>query len=347
MVVLDKASRPDVQRLVPIDQVVETTPSLVRLRCTKDELAAMEPFLETQTIKGGPAAVPLPASGDQYAVPYVAPGEAPEMAVEMERIPAGEVAIGEETEVEATDGRVGKVGELVLDPDSEAITHFVLQEGHPWGKREITLPVSAIDFVLQDTVYLKLSTDDVEQLPTVPRKRDYVSGRTDIELVARVFDDPAKAAETLEFVEDLHRSKTLKVLNAAILVKEQDGTTSITDTRDLEPKKGRIIGAITGGLVGLLAGPVGVVVGALAGLGAGSLAAKWADLGFSDDFLNGLEEHLQPGKSAVIILVEHDWARPLSEAMADVEGVILQQTLTDELVEQLVAESDAQEQAEP
>ena len=47
--------------------------------------------------------------------------------------------------------------------------------------------------------------------------------------------------------------------------------------------------------MGLIGGPVGVVVEALAGLGAGSLAAKWVDLGFSDEFLAGLQEHLSLG----------------------------------------------------
>jgi uncharacterized membrane protein len=137
-------------------------------------------------------------------------------------------------------------------------------------------------------------------------------------------------------VEDLHRRKVLRILDAAILVKEEDGTASVKDAKDLEPGKGRLLGAITGGLVGLLGGPVGAVVGALAGLGIGSLAAKWEDLGFSDHFLSGLQTHLKPGTSALVVLVEHEWALPLSEALVGLDGVILQQALTDNLVEALM-----------
>jgi len=42
----------DGERLVPNDQIVESTPDLIRLHCSKDQLAAMEPVTETQYIQG-------------------------------------------------------------------------------------------------------------------------------------------------------------------------------------------------------------------------------------------------------------------------------------------------------
>lgn len=115
------------------------------------------------------------------------------------------------------------------------------------------------------------------------------------------------------------------------------------DTRDVEPKKGRLAGAITGGLIGLVGGPVGVVVGALAGAGVGGLAAKWIDMGFSDKFLAGLEERLQPGTSALVVLVEEEWSVKLSESLGDQEGFIFRQTLADKLVEELMETGEAEE----
>ena len=255
----------------------------------------------------------------------------------------GELAIHIGNPVRATDGQVGQVGDLVRDPDTQRVTHMMLQEGHLWGKKQITLPLSAIDRVHEDTVYLKLDKQAIKELPAIPIKRhrykdEYEPER--IELVARIFDKTDKAGEALEFVQGLHRRKIIKILNAAVLVKEQDGTTSLLDTKGLQPKKGRLIGAITGGLVGLVAGPVGVVVGALVGVGAGSLAAKWVDLGFSDDFLIGLQKHMQPGSSALILLAKDHWVQPMSEALSDWEGITFQQTLTDEMVEKLMQEAD-------
>ena len=250
--------------------------------------------------------------------------------------------------VRASDGQIGVVGGLISDESGKTVTHLILQEGHVWGKKEVALPLAAVDRVEGDTVYLKLDKKAIEQLPMLPHKRKYVEGEAHVELVARVFNAPDKdnerlAREALDYVEDLHRRQTVKLLNAALLVKGQDGTVSVVDTREIDPKKGRVLGAITGGLVGLLAGPGGAIVGALAGLGAGGAAGKRVDEGFSDKFLNNLEDHLQPGSAAVILLVEHRWARSAAESMAGQEGFIFQQPLTDRLVEDLMAASGSDE----
>jgi hypothetical protein len=42
---------------------------------------------------------------------------------------------------------------------------------HQWGKKEVALPVSAIDSVGQDTVWLKIDKKAVGALPAVPVKR--------------------------------------------------------------------------------------------------------------------------------------------------------------------------------
>jgi uncharacterized membrane protein len=242
--------------------------------------------------------------------------------------------------VEAIDGRVGVVSEVGAAEEGSDASHFVLQEGHLWGKKVVTLPLSAVDRVEGDTVYLKLDKKAVEKLPTIPLKRAFVKGEEDIELVVRVFDRPEQATQALEFVESLKQRRIIKVLNAAILSKDEEGKFTVQDSKEITPKKGRILGAITGGLVGLLAGPGGAVVGALAGLAAGGAAGKYIDEGFSDKFLENLEQYLQPGKAALILLMEHQWVQPASEAMSDLEGFVFQQTITDRLAEDLAAAAE-------
>jgi uncharacterized membrane protein len=338
------------QRLVPIDQVAETTPDLVRLRCTKDELAEMEPFtethyIETDALDAYPAAFYGGESawgGSYYMSPYATMPQTIRQEVEEERVPPGELAVHRGTFVEATDGYVGSVGELVIDPEGEYITHFVLKAGHLWGKKEITLPLAAIDHVLRDTVYLKLDKQAIERLPAIPVQRHYDESKVDkgrIDLVARVYDSPDKARRALEHVEDLHRRKTIKIRNAAMLVKDEEGKLSVQDTRDVDARHGRLFGAVTGGLMGLLAGPGGAVIGALAGAGVGRFAAQKIDMGFSDEFLGNLEKYLQPGSAAVIVLAEHQWADQMHRAWSDLEGVVFQQTLTDRLVEDFMEAS--------
>jgi hypothetical protein len=88
-----------------------------------------------------------------------------------EHIPPGELPVRRGTKVAAKDGNIGHVAELVVDPESGHISHLVLEEGHLWAKKEVAVPVSAIDYFFEDTVYLKLGKEEVESLPPVPVKR--------------------------------------------------------------------------------------------------------------------------------------------------------------------------------
>ena len=326
------------QWLVPMDQVLETTSDNIRLRCSQAQLAEMEPFIETRYIESRQPVVP--AAGIMYAeyMPPLATLDEPAwVEVEEERVPLGELAIHRGATVEASDGPVGKVGELVTGPQGLEISHFTLQEGHLWGKKVVTLPLSAIDFVQDDTVFLKLTKRAISELPALPVKRHPWYADPELELVVRVYDEPGKAEEALEFVTDLHKRKTLRIRNAAVLARDAEGTVTVRDTRDIDAKKGRLLGAVTGGLIGLVGGPAGVVVGVLAGAGTGAVAGKRIDFGFSDKFLHGLQQHLQPGKSALVVLVEHEFAVPLAESLGHDDGIIVQQALTDGLVEALLA----------
>jgi uncharacterized membrane protein len=350
LVVEDKHAPVPTPRLVPVDQIAATSSDRSRLRCTKAELADLHPFATTHYVQTQHTDYRQAVRGDLaggFANPHMSPYAVPERGVvskDMERIPVGELAMRRGTRVAATDGPVAEVGELLVDASSEHVTHLVLLEGHLWGKNEIALPISAIDRLEDDTVYLELDKKAIKRLPSIPVKRPFGrSGSQRIELVARVFDGPGKAEKALESWEEWHRLHTVTVRNAAILVKDEDGKTSFKDVKEWDAKKEGLVGAIAGGLIGLLGGPVGVVVGALAGAGVGGAAVGLTDTGFSDEFLRELQEHLQPGTSAFIVLIEHDSVRSMAEAMADVGGVVLQQTITDTLVEQWMGESEPQE----
>jgi uncharacterized membrane protein/sporulation protein YlmC with PRC-barrel domain len=330
------------QRLVPVDQVATADKDLIRLSCTRDQVARMEPFIQTHYIQKTELSYSVLQGGEGPSTD-VSTADVSYSTYEEEMVPEGAVAIRPGVEVEASDGHAGTVGELVVDPQSAEITHFVLREGHLWGKKEVTLPVAAVERVAGNRVYLKLDKQAIGQLPTIPIRRQYVRRADEapkIDLVAVAFDEPDDASRALQFIEQFRKKGTLKILNAAVLVKDAEGHVSVKDTRDIDPKKGRRLGAITGGLIGLVGGPVGAVVGALAGAGAGGLAGKKIDLGFSEQFLDGLKQYLKPNTSALIVLVEHGYYEQLSEVIAEEEGVFFRQTLTDKLVEKLMENSE-------
>jgi sporulation protein YlmC with PRC-barrel domain len=155
--------------LVPIEQVAETTSSVVRLRCTRKEFEKMEPFVETTLVPGTVPFFPYGA-GEYFSLPYVFP-EPGTVLSEHEHVPPGELAVWRGARVRATDGDVGRVDEFLINPANEHITHLVLREGHLWGQKDVTIPVSEIDHIEEDTVYLKLDKHSVEALPSIPIKR--------------------------------------------------------------------------------------------------------------------------------------------------------------------------------
>jgi uncharacterized membrane protein/sporulation protein YlmC with PRC-barrel domain len=329
--------------LVPIDLVTDTIQGSISLACTKEELAQLAPFMERHYIENPGMETGYPADS-VYLAPYVTPVDLAYLPVELERVPVGELALHREAEVVASDGHVGQVDELVLDPESGAITHFILRSGHAWGKKEVAIPVSAVAETLEDTVTLKLDKEAVGRLPAIPVKRRYRDkgeART-VELLAKLFSDEARAGETLKEIRRSSREEgaSFKVLEAAVLVKGADGKTKIKETGDLHAAQGRMFGAVVGGLVGLLGGPVGVVLGALAGAGTGAFTAKHVDLGFSDDFLESLEEHLEPGSSALLVMVDHTDADAVFQELAAKEGVMLRHAFTDSIVEELLAATE-------
>jgi hypothetical protein len=155
-----------------LDLVAEATSQQVHLRCLREELTALEPFIEIDYVeRDGP--IPDPAWVGYPFPTYLTPpfgflsGPA-QVPVVHERIPPGEVAIQPGTPVEATDGRVGHVDGFLVSPTDGHISHLVLREGHLWGQKEVTIPCSEIDRIEQDRVLLTLDKRGVETLPEVP-----------------------------------------------------------------------------------------------------------------------------------------------------------------------------------
>jgi uncharacterized membrane protein len=317
--------------------VTDTSHDRIWVELTQDELVELPRFTTHHYLKAE-----LPEEGQEgvLMMPYVTtPAEVNLNLLEEELVPPGEMALYRGTSVEATDGPVGRLSELLVDPDSGYISHLVVATGSLWNTQEMTLPLSVVEEASEEMIRLKLDKAAVEQLPAVPVKRYYWGDEARVEMVVMLFETEAKAKEMLDFLKDLHRRNTLKLHNAALLVKDPAGKISIRETQDVDAWRGTLFGAVTGGLIGLVGGPLGVLVGAVAGASAGGVAAEWIDMGFPDDFLKKLEIGLEPGKAALVLLIEHEWLENLSETMGDVENVILQHSLTEDMINRLLAQN--------
>ncbi len=167
-------------RLVPVElaEAGENGGQELTLQCTIEAAAQLPSIQESAYLRLGelPVADPDWDVGVQQvlAMPYYG-GEFGDYSGEFDssygvvydRVPKGEVEIRRGSSVVTGDGDyIGQVDGFVVDADDQ-IAHFVLEKGHLWGKREVTIPISAVDKVETDTVTVRLSKDEVASLPSV------------------------------------------------------------------------------------------------------------------------------------------------------------------------------------
>jgi sporulation protein YlmC with PRC-barrel domain len=171
-VVKDKYLPENPDRLVPVEKIVDVTSKLIRLDCSRAEVAAMRPFTTTHYVqKGEPDYAAAYMAGDPNALthPTVMWDTWAEPVPEV-HIPHDELAVYRGMAVRTSEGKVGEVDELVVDPDSGEITHLLMRKGHLWGAKDVAIPVTAIDLVDADEVYLNIDNEAVAALPSVPVK---------------------------------------------------------------------------------------------------------------------------------------------------------------------------------
>ena len=179
--VVEPKHDPGFGRLVPLD-LVDATAAGIRLRCALAEFDKLGPAEETKFIPGGTGSVDY-AEGEVLSWPYyglgmgaglVAPagGLGVDMAdigqtVIYDKIPLGEVSVSRDQPVHATDGNIGRVQGLIIDPRDHHVTHVLLQEGHLWGRKEVAIPISAVSRVDNDGIQLSMAKAGVQDLPPV------------------------------------------------------------------------------------------------------------------------------------------------------------------------------------
>lgn len=176
-------------RLVPVEEAdaARGADSEVLLRCSIEEVRRMElvqafaylqlgefPIADPDWDVGVESVLALPyydSSGmGGYATDYPMDYD-PRVGISYDRIPKGEVEIRRTSTVCSADGHdLGRVDGFLVDA-GEQITHLVLEHGHLWGRRDVTITIGAVTKVQTDAVTLSLTKDAVEALPAVPVNR--------------------------------------------------------------------------------------------------------------------------------------------------------------------------------
>jgi sporulation protein YlmC with PRC-barrel domain len=162
--------------LVPIELVAWAREDEIRLRCTSSGFSALDEAEETYFVPGASGAWNYQQS-QMLTLPYYQLGAGDmdmggvgtggvQHAVTSDVTPVGEIDVRRGEHVHATDGAIGRVRGLVVDPKDHSVTHVLLDEGHLWGKKRVAIPIAAVTRVDQG-VRLRISKQDVEDLPAV------------------------------------------------------------------------------------------------------------------------------------------------------------------------------------
>jgi sporulation protein YlmC with PRC-barrel domain len=173
--VVEPEHRKGLARLVPAELATPAA-DRVSLSCTLAQFAAFNSAEETQFVPGT-RGYETYGSDQVLSWPYYRrddtvmdpdrEGQVSE-TVTVDTVPLGEVEVRRGQHVHATDGAIGQVQGLVVDPAGEHVTHVLLQEGHLWGRKQVAIPIGAVTYVHADEgIKLRISKQDVQDLPSL------------------------------------------------------------------------------------------------------------------------------------------------------------------------------------
>ena len=153
------------------------------------------------------------------------------------------------------------------------------------------------------------------------------------DLIVIGFPDKFKADEVLLDLRKLEREYLIDLEDAAIVVRKKDGRVNIKQTQELVTA-----GALSGGFWGLLIGlmffePMLGILGAAVGALSGALT----DIGIDDNFIQELGNTIEPGTSAIFVLVRKSTPDKVLDDLSKFEGKVLRTSLSHEDEAQLQA----------
>ncbi len=167
-IVVEPKHRQGLGRLVPLALVDATTDTVV-LRCSQAEFEKLDFAQETKFLPVGSEDYAGYGLGQMLSWPYyglAGPIGNVSHPIINDKVPLGEVAVHRGDQVHATDGAIGQVQGLIIDPGDHHVTHVLLQEGHLWGRKEVAIPINTVTRV-DDGIQLSITKQEVEDLPPV------------------------------------------------------------------------------------------------------------------------------------------------------------------------------------
>jgi sporulation protein YlmC with PRC-barrel domain len=166
--VVEPDGRSGLARLVPLD-LADAAPGGIRLRCTEAEfrgLAAAEETLAEFTLGYQVPVQLLPPGWRGTGGPTTQGGAIPRIPERetIDVIPPGEVEEHGGGHVHATDGDIGQLRGLRIDPAAGRVTHVLVREGHLLARKDVAVPLSSVAG-FDDGIRLSITRQQVRDLP--------------------------------------------------------------------------------------------------------------------------------------------------------------------------------------
>jgi uncharacterized membrane protein len=163
------------------------------------------------------------------------------------------------------------------------------------------------------------------------------------ELVVFAFETETGAAEMGDELQRLQKQQLITLDDAAVVVRRQDGKVKVKQAVSLVGE-GALGGAFWGMLIGLLfwAPWLGLAIGAAAG----ALGGAVGDYGIDDKFIKEVGNSIDPGNSALFLLVRDVTPDKVMDELSKFDAKVLRTSLSKQDEAKLKAAFGAEEEKE-
>jgi len=138
-----------------------------------------------------------------------------------------------------------------------------------------------------------------------------------VQLIVLGFEHPEFHGDIVAALERLKENDTVRVIDALAVHKDADGEIEVRHLSTLSKDEAIELGSMVGALIGLgIEGEEGMEIGAEAGAEAGADGIT----AFSDEEAWDVIDDIPNDSAAALILLEHQWAVPLRDAVVAAGG---------------------------
>ena len=133
-------------------------------------------------------------------------------------------------------------------------------------------------------------------------------------LIYAVYDGQDTATQVFKTMRSAQGDTGERIESYAVVSKDLKGKVKVRDQR----KRDAGVGAVLGGVIGLIGGPAGVAVGATAGGAAGYLTGN--AVGIPRDKVESMKQALIPDSSALVVVLDDRWVQDVDRDLRQAQA---------------------------